>query len=132
MIKPSRRGEMVRFNPELWISLTEFGRARLGSPCGPVGGTAGGAASIADWSHANEPPSARTAVVAVFCSEITAKGICEILEIRGPLRLCDPDTRNSAKACHLFHLFLSGADQAQFPHTLNNIGQDPRTFMRAQ
>src|SRR5438477_11986287 len=24
MIKPSRRGEMVRFNPELWINLTEL------------------------------------------------------------------------------------------------------------
>src|SRR5438477_9360907 len=69
MIKPSRRGEMVRFNPELWINLTEFGRARLGSPCRPVRGTAGGSGRIAGRVQRF------LAVSAVFCNEISAKPI---------------------------------------------------------
>ena len=51
MIKPRCRGEMVRFNPEVSISLTKFGSA---AHVVPFVEPPGGAGSIAGLPHRNQ------------------------------------------------------------------------------
>lgn len=64
--------DTTRF-PPLWISLTEFSKAGSAGHAARFVAPPVGPAALPDCPYANELPSAPAAVVAVFCSRITAK-----------------------------------------------------------
>jgi hypothetical protein len=73
MIKPSRRGEMVRFNPEVSIRLIEFGRATARQPMWPRSwNRRAGPVAVPNCPIATRSPSA---FPDCFRSQITANAV---------------------------------------------------------